>query len=96
MVLFVAEISEEVQKVGGQRVTKILIVTLVFPIVLLVFHQVLLVPTVLLGSIMVHFFGDPKLWGTVFSVVALVPAGWGAVATCKLIWPKPQDSGTQI
>jgi hypothetical protein len=88
MALFVAEISGEPQKIWEKRGIKILIVGLVFPILLTVFHQVLLLPTILIGSVIVHFGGDPKLWGTVLSVIALVPAGWGAVATCKLIWPK--------
>ena len=87
MVLFVAEISEA-QKLWGKRGTKILIVGFVFPILVSVFHILLLLPTVLFGSVIIHFGGDPKFWGTVFSVIALLIAGWGAVATCKWIWPK--------
>ena len=88
MALFVAEISEA-QKVWEKRGIKILIVGFVFPILLTVFHILLLLPTVLFGSVIVRFVGDPNLWGTVFSVVALLLAGWGALATCQLIWPKP-------
>jgi len=81
--------ASEAQKVWEKRGMKILIVVFVFPILLTVFHWMLFLPTILFGSVIVHFGGDPKLWGTVFSVIALLPAGWGAVATCKLIWPKP-------
>jgi len=89
-----AEISEEAPRVWEKRALKILIVTLVFPILLLVFHQVLLVPAVLISWVIVHFLGNPRFWATVISAVAMLPAGWGAVATCKLIWPKPPDPGT--
>ena len=81
--------TKEAQKVWEKRGLKILIVGIIFPILLTVFHKVLILPAIFFGSVIVHFGGDPKLWATVLSVVALLPAGWGAVATCKLIWPEP-------
>ena len=81
-----AEISEA-QKLWGKRGIKILIVVFVFPTLVSVFHILLLLPTVLFGSVIIHFGGDPKFWGTVLSVIALLIAGWGAVATCKWMWP---------
>jgi hypothetical protein len=65
---------------------KLLVVIFVFPILVLVFHQLLMVPSILVGALLVHFGGHPGFWGKTLSVIALIPACWGAVAVCKLIW----------
>jgi hypothetical protein len=75
------------ENVWQDRAVKLIIVFLVFPIIVLVFHQLLIVPSFFVESLLVHFGGDSRFWAKTLSVVSLLPACWGAVAVCKLIWP---------
>lgn len=64
---------------------KLGIVMLVSPIVLLAFHVVLMVPSVLLVYPIAHFRGDYAWWGRAASWAAMLPSGWGAFVVCRLI-----------
>lgn len=83
----VSDNAEEREKVWGNRALKILIVTFVFPILVLVFHLLLEVPTALVALLLAHVAGNPGFWGKTLSVVALIPACWGAAVLCKRVWP---------
>jgi hypothetical protein len=73
--------------VGENRLVKLVIVLIVFPIFVMAFHLLLIVPAFFVNFLLVHFGGDPKFWATTLSIVALLPASCGAVAVCKWIWP---------
>lgn len=72
----------------GRRVAQFAIVIFVFPILILVFHTLLIIPMLILAPLLVHFGGSATLWGKVLSVVALLFAGWGAAWICRMIWPR--------
>jgi hypothetical protein len=71
-------------------VTKIVLVALVFPIVVLVIYQLLLLPNMLTGYLLIHFGANPELCGRILPIITLPLACWGGFAVCKLVWPKPQ------
>ena len=66
---------------------RLVIVVFVFPILVLAFHILFMVPAFFIDSSLVHFGGHPKFWAKTLSVVALLPACWGAGTVCKWIWP---------
>jgi hypothetical protein len=79
------------------RLTKLVVLSFVFPILVLVFHMLLLVPAMFFDSLLIHFSGHADLWAKVLTVGNLVPACWGAFLICKRIWPSsippsPADS----
>jgi len=76
-------VNEAVQN----RVVKILVVTIIFPILVVAFHFLLMIPAIFVGSLLTHFAGHPEFWGKALSVLALLPACWGAFVVCKLAWP---------
>ena len=75
------------EKVWGDRALKLGVAIFVFPVLVLAFHTLLMVPAVSLGLLLTHFAGDPGFWGKTLSLVALLPACWGAVTVCKWAWP---------
>jgi hypothetical protein len=78
------------KQVGGGEslLVTIVIATFVFPVFVLAFHLLVIVPTFFVSSLLVHFGGSPRLWAKTLSIVAFLPACWGAVAVCKSIWPR--------
>ena len=80
------ETEEKVKNVRENLVVKLIIVILVFPTLVVAFHMLLMVPAILIGSLLMHFGGHPEFWGKALSVIALLPACWGAFAVCKLVW----------
>ncbi len=75
------------ERVWGNRALKLGVAIFVFPVLVLAFHTLLLVPAVFLDLLLTHFAGNPGFWGKTLSVVALLPACWGALTVCKWIWP---------
>jgi hypothetical protein len=67
---------------------KALIVLVGFPVLVVAFEWVLMLPAILVAYVAVRLGGDPKLWGKALSLVALVPAGWAAFHVCRWIWPR--------
>ena len=82
----VKEPMEEGHIVWAQRLIKLVIVILVFPILVLAFHALLILPAFLLDPLLVHFGGHPDLWSKVLTYVALLLACVSAAAVCKRIW----------
>lgn len=76
--------------VWGHRASKLAIVMLVFPILVLVFHVLLILPAAALSHLLVKFGGHAEFWAKTLSLVALLPACWGAAIVCKRIWPNPR------
>ena len=66
---------------------KLLIAIFIFPVLVLTFHIMLMLPSAFPGVLLVHFAGNVELWGKILSAVALLLSCWGAVAVCRLIWP---------
>lgn len=79
--------SDKVENVWGNRTVKIIVITLVFPTLVLAFHMVLMLPAILIGYLLIHFVGHPEFWGKVLSDLAFLPACWGAFAISKMVWP---------
>jgi hypothetical protein len=65
---------------------KLAIVVFVFPILVLTFHVLFIVPAFFVGPLLVHFGGYPQFWWKTLSIVALLLACWGAFIVCKWIW----------
>jgi hypothetical protein len=82
----VTDTVEKGKNVWENRTVRIFIVVFVFLILVLAFHLLLMVPAMFVGFLLVHFGGNPGFWGRTLSIVALLPACWGAVAVCKRIW----------
>jgi hypothetical protein len=74
------------------RLTKLVVLSFVFPILVLVFHMLLLVPAMFLDSLLIHFNGHPDLWAKVLTVGNFVPACWGAFLISKRIWPSSKKA----
>jgi predicted membrane metal-binding protein len=83
----VTERARKGAKISENRLVKLAIVLVVFPIFVEVVHFLLSFPATFIAYWLVHFRGHPKFWGTTLSVAALIPACWGAYAVCKWIWP---------
>lgn len=83
----VTETLEKGKNVWENRTVRLIIVVLVFPILVLAFHVLLIVPALFVDPLLVHFGGHPKFWANTLSVLALLPACWGAATVCKWIWP---------
>jgi hypothetical protein len=84
----VTETAGKVENVWENRALKLIIATLVFPILVLVFHMLLMVPAIFLDLLLTNFAGHPEFWGKTLPVVALLPSCWGAIVVCKWIWPR--------
>ena len=69
-------------------VLKLSIVTLVFPVAVLVFHVLLVLPSFILLKLITYLGGSATFWATALSVGALFPAGYGALLIGKMLWPK--------
>lgn len=82
-----AETAEKTKNGWENRVAKLAIVLIVFPIVTLVFHLLLFFAASPIGYLLVRFGRHPKFWANAFSLVAMAVALWGAFAVCKWIWP---------
>jgi len=83
----VTETVEKGKNVWENLLVRFVIVVFVFPILVLAFHVLLMLPAFFVDSLLVHIGGHPKFWAKTLSLVALLPACWGAVAMCKGIWP---------
>jgi hypothetical protein len=81
------ETVEKGKSVWENRTLKLLIVLVVFPVLVLAFHVLLMLPAFFVDSLLVRVGGHPKFWAKTLSIIALLPACWGAVAICKWIWP---------
>ena len=75
------------ETVWENRALKLVIALLGFPVLVLAFHMLLMLPSVFVGLLLLRFGGTPKFWGNALSAVSLLLAGWGAVVVCKQIWP---------
>jgi hypothetical protein len=74
---------------GWERgAAQLVIVTIVFPILVLAFHTLLVIPALILGRLLSHLGGTAEFWAKVLSVMALLIAGFGAVFICGSIWPR--------
>jgi uncharacterized RDD family membrane protein YckC len=82
----VTEIVEKGKNVRENFMVRLAIVIFVFPILVLAFHALLIIPAFFVGPLLMHFGGHPKFWANTLSLVALLPACWGAIAICKRIW----------
>lgn len=80
------------ESVWTRRVTKVVVVSLVFPTLALVFHMLLLVPAMFFYSLLIHFSGHSDLWAKVLAYGDLIPACWVAFLICKRIWPSSTKS----
>jgi hypothetical protein len=69
------------------RLVKFVIVTMVFPTLAMAFHLLVMVPAAFAQLLLVHIGGNPKFWPIALSILALLPACWGAFAVCKWAWP---------
>ena len=78
----------KVGNVEDNRLVKFVIVAFVFPIFVLVFHLLLIIPAFFVNFLLVHFGGNPKVWARILSVLAFLPACWGAAYVCKWVWPR--------
>jgi hypothetical protein len=83
----VTEAAEKREDVLANRLFKLAIVMLVFPILALVLHELLVLPALIVGYFIMHFVGHPKTVGETLSFLTMIPACWGAVVMCKWIWP---------
>lgn len=80
-------VSPETANRWLSRGVKLCIVTLVFPILILVFGYLLAVPCAIAGDLIVHLVGHARLVGKIVSVFVLLIACGTAVGACKWIWP---------
>jgi hypothetical protein len=82
----VTEVVEKGKNVWENRMLRLVIVVFIFPILVLAFHALLIVPAVIVEPFFVHFWGHPKFWAKALSIVGLLPAGWVAIVLCRRIW----------
>jgi hypothetical protein len=76
----------------NRRFVQGLIIFLVFPVLVVGFHQFAFLPTLLLYPL-ISYFGLPiGTSGTVLSIAFLLPAVWFAILLCKMIWPRTDQS----
>jgi hypothetical protein len=81
------ETVQQGENAWNNFLVKFVIVMLVFPIFVIVFHFLLSFPAIFVVYLLVHFAGNPKFWTKALSIVLAIPACWGAFAICKWIWP---------
>jgi len=86
----VTDTAQEAENVRGNRIVKFIVITLVFPTLVIAFSYVLLVPAFFVQYLLVHVVGHLIFWSKTLSVVALIGGCWGAYTVCKLIWPRPK------
>jgi hypothetical protein len=75
------------ESVWIDRSVKLVIVFFAFPILVLVFHMLLVVPAIFVDSLLIRVAGHPELWAKVLTIGNLIPSCWGAFAVSKWIWP---------
>ena len=79
--------AEKAENVWGNRIVKFIVIIIVFPILVIAFSNLLLVPAFFVQYLLVHVVGHLIFWSKTLSVVALIGGCWGAYTVCKLIWP---------
>jgi hypothetical protein len=79
----------------NRRLMQVAIVLFVFPIFVLAFHKLSIVPMLLLFPLLSYLELPMRTTGIVFSGVFLLVAIWCAVLVCRLIWPKPDEAGIE-
>jgi len=80
-------VSESSEK-GQSLAMKWIIVTLIFPVLVLVIHRLLIIPILLLGFLLLRLLGgSARMWGFTVSLLFLLPAAYGAFWICRKIWP---------
>ena len=79
--------AEKAENVWGNRIVKFIVIIIVFPILVIAFSYLLLVPAFFVQYLLVHVVGHLIFWSKTLSVVALIGGCWGAYTVCKLIWP---------
>lgn len=82
------EFLEKDAKSWEDQLLRIVIVIGVFPVLVEVLHFLLTFPLAIVGYWLVHLEGHLKFWARTMSIIALLPACWGAWAICKWIWPR--------
>jgi len=80
-------VESSIESVWIGRLTKLVVLFLVFPILVMVFHMLFLIPAMFIDSLLIHLSGHPDLWANVLTVGNFVPACWGAYLISKRIWP---------
>jgi hypothetical protein len=78
---------EGAENAWANRGVKLLIVTFVLPIIVLTFHQLLILQAVPVDYLLLHFGADTNFWVKTISLLTLLPSCLGAAAVCKWIWP---------
>jgi len=82
----VTGVAEKRENIFENRLLKLAIVMLVFPVLVLAFHELLVLPALIVGYLLMHFAGHPKVIGETLGLLTMIPACWGAVVMCKWIW----------